>query len=644
MFFSLLISFLFWQVAQASSPEERAAEQKAIEAECKPLLSAGQAIYDSCIAEGGQKAQMELQKERANEKESVSKPPVCNPSGALSACDAASDHAAKMNNPSASDHDVQEAIVSCRSACNPKSAQVLSQYLGGCGASAKAQVKQMNVYLNKCGYKVSAKDEESEEKSLTDKFMNLLPSKDELVGLLPSKAKAIAFESGWIGGKSESTVNSFANVYSVPLSEDIDYVKTTARDGSVSYMYRSTDGSLHDSYANAESVNLSLSGPRGRVPVPMPSLPKAPNDGSSFADTDPTSEVPATLNAEARTSVTPDDFRAPPGEGRKETTVGGGNGGETSGGGNGGGPAKDPVVRQPAPSPQPIVAENDGAFVNNALNSPPPNSSGGGMSPVSVGDSSEISSGGGSSSSAGYSGVGGGGSSSRGNFQGSGQQPSPPINDSPELRPANGGGGIAADTNLNGNMATGGRGSAPVGDVAGGRMMASAARTPPATLDGFGSQGVKNDSNNFYKTPGKTGAAPSRARLVKVDPNCKGKNCKWKQVPVSGNSAGVSCDGNPQCLVSKTGLLNAKKIKALDDYWKNQKSGAKSADRGVAGHKESPMKMVSTPKCVIEGTCWQGLDAVLLHKKVIDECFQLDHAGDLQVNRSGGLQSKCDNL
>lgn len=642
MFLILILSAIFLQSANASSPEERA-EQAAIEAKCKPLLGAGQAIYDSCIADGGRKAEVARQQEKPEE------PVVCNPSGALAACEAESHRAAKMNNPNTPDIEVEDAIVVCRSACNPQSSQVLSKYLGGCGSSAKAQADQMKVYLNKCGYKVSVQDEEPEEKSLTDKFMNFLPSKDELVGLLPSKAKAIAFESGWIGGKSESTANSFANVYSVPLNEDIDYVKTVSRDGSTAYKYRSTDGSLHESYEDANSVNLSLSGPRGKVPLPMPApRPQPPgSDDSLLGEGADDSSALATPNAEARTELAPtespnppprpDDFRAPPGEGRQETATSDGRNGRNV---NGNSP-QDPTVREPARSPQPIVEGNDGAFVNNALNAPLPNNSGGGMSPVSVGDSSEISSG--SSSSAGYASVGGGGGggSSRVNFQGSGQQSARFTNDSPELRPASG--GSASDTNINGNVASGSRGGGlgGGGDVPGVRV-ASARPSSPPPLDGFGFQPIKADPNSYYKTPGKTAGAASRARLVKVDPNCRGKNCKWKQLAATGNSASANCEGNPQCLLALTGPLSAKK-KTSDEFFKSNKSGLKSPDRKVASQ-EPTTKLVSTPKCVLSGDCWTGLDAVLIHKKVIDECFQLDHAGDLEVNRSAGLQSKCGDL
>ncbi|MBY0386460.1 hypothetical protein K2X05_14990, partial [bacterium] len=221
-----------------------------------------------------------------------------------------------------------------------------------------------------------------------------------------------------------------------------------------------------------------------------------------------------------------------------------------------------------------------------------------------------------------------GSNNSRGNFQGSGRQPLPTNNDTPELRPVSA--SIAGDTNINGNIATGGIGSAAgMGNVSGGRMVAAVSKTPAATLDGFGFPSEKMRSDNFYKTPGK-GASPSRARLVKVDPNCKGKNCQWKQLPANGDSSTVNCEGNPQCLLALTGPLSAKKKKQLNDYWKVQKTG-----RGVASSSS-----VATPDTAVEpnnpkyikGTWWKGLDSIVRHKEIIDQCFQTDHAGDLQSN------------
>ncbi|MBY0386202.1 hypothetical protein K2X05_13675, partial [bacterium] len=387
MFFTLLFSTLLWQSVHAMSPEERAAEQKAIEAECKPLLADSQIIYNTCIAKGGQKAQAARKQESVNE---PAKPVVCNPSGALSACEAASTRAAKINNPNAPDIEVEEAIVACLSACNPQSSKVLAAYFDDCNSSTKAYEDQMKIYLNKCGYKVSAKDQQPEEdKSLTDRA----------VDLLPSKAKEFLFEKGWIGGKFESDArSSFSNAYSVPLNQDIDYVKTETRDGVI-YKYRSSiDGSYHDSYASAESYNKRLSGPS----FGKPSLPQPPAPSSDDLDASDRGTIAERADLAPDTSPNPpprpDDFRAPPGEGRQEPVAGGGgNGGNTSGGG--GAAPQDPIARQPAPSPQPMVPGNDGAFVNNALNAPIPNNSGGGMSPVSTGDSSEVSSSGSSSSS-----------------------------------------------------------------------------------------------------------------------------------------------------------------------------------------------------------------------------------------------------
>lgn len=146
-------------IAFARPPVEpiRTAEDQRIDEACSIYLNQGVDFYANCVAERGLLAEQQRQRqEYARRLQEINagpvSPRVCNVGEAIRACQKESAAAQTIiNSRYPSDSALAQSLQSCRAACNPRSAQVLRNYLGGCTNDISSVQQTMLTTMNNCG-------------------------------------------------------------------------------------------------------------------------------------------------------------------------------------------------------------------------------------------------------------------------------------------------------------------------------------------------------------------------------------------------------------------------------------------------------------------------------------------------------------
>ena len=614
----------------------RTQEDQQIDEACAPRMALGVDHYAACVAEKGREAEQERKRaaeaKRLMEVNEIPTTPaataqVCNPSAAFHACLSASQDAARANNPSSTDHQINASLQACRAACNADSAQVLRNFLGDCRNQDSRQTKQaMLQTMNNCGSGTAAADPTGPSKETA---LDIITS-DNMS--LSDKFSALSLRAGISFSPAGNSTNSFASTSGTDLGDGIRYQQTTSRDGSVVYQY-CKGSSCYSSYDVASSapappavfpVVFTQSGAGAAVPLdPMGEGTglyngfQTPTTNAEFAE----SAVDATtgLDASPRPPRRPANLGEPvPSEvaaGAPPVPTTDRDAQDTTAQTTPTDTSDDQQVVTPVQPNEPVNYQaGNFAGLQNAMSSP----AGGGMA---------------SSSSAGGGEVSNGGSSSGGSFSGSSASPvSRPLafagsgQVSPSaLRGADApAASVAAGSRPAMDVAAPGGGSRGGGlaDLGGGRMMASSRPTGPASLESSMTTAMRSDS--FYRTSGGRGTGAAARTSARRTAPCKGPNCPRK---ARAGIAAANCDGNPQCLLALTGKLQGPRRQAAEEVWETDSSGvrrirASAGERGIASVQRN-----TEPGGVVRGK----IQDVLNHLGS-SEVFKVDHDGMLEVD------------